>query len=139
MATAVPPDSTRVTHEERQHAADWLSHALSDGCLTVEEFEARTAAAYAAKTRGELSGLTADLPARPLPDPAPSVEDKRRGQRRVLRDLTTIWWLACIVSVLVWVLVCLGREAFTDPWWIWVVGPAGALLATLWRAVDREE
>lgn len=139
MARAVPPENTRVTHQERQHAADWLASAFEDGCLTVDEFESRTGAVYAAMTRGDLCGLTSDLPAMALPQTAPSKEYRKRGQRRILRDCTTIWWLACIVSVLIWVLVCLGNERLADPWWIWVVGPGGALLATLWRVVDREE
>lgn len=39
-----------------------LRRALSQGRLTVHEFDARTAAAYRAKTRGELAELTRDLP-----------------------------------------------------------------------------
>jgi hypothetical protein len=39
-----------------------LQHAVGEGRITMAEFEERAAAAYAAKTRAELDGLTADLP-----------------------------------------------------------------------------
>ncbi len=39
-----------------------LRRALGEGRLTLTEFEERTTAAYAARTRGELADLTADRP-----------------------------------------------------------------------------
>lgn len=39
-----------------------LERALRDGRLTIVEFDERTRAAYAARTRGELDDLTEDLP-----------------------------------------------------------------------------
>lgn len=136
---SVSPGSIRVTHEERRRAAEVLSSAFTDGCLTMSEFESRTTTVYAAVTRGEHGPLTADLPAR-LPDIAALRRSgRRRARGRILRDATTIWWLACVVSVMIWGLVCLGNDQIVDPWWIWVLGPAGALLATLWRLFDREE
>ena len=44
---------------------DVLRDAFTDGRLTFDEFEERTAAAYTAKTWGQLWELTADLPAQP--------------------------------------------------------------------------
>jgi Domain of unknown function (DUF1707) len=47
-------DRDRIVEQLRQHTAD--------GRLTMDEFEQRMSAAYAAKTYGELAELTRDLP-----------------------------------------------------------------------------
>jgi len=55
----------RASDQERESVVDVLRDAFTDGRLTFDEFEERTAAAYAAKTWGQLRELTADLPAQP--------------------------------------------------------------------------
>ena len=55
----------RASDQERESVVDVLRDAFTDGRLTFEEFEERTAAAYAAKTWAQLWELTADLPAQP--------------------------------------------------------------------------
>ncbi len=52
----------RVSDAERQAVVRRLERALRDGRLTIVEFDERTQAAYAARTRGELDDLTEDLP-----------------------------------------------------------------------------
>ena len=52
----------RASDAEREAVAEKLRRALAQGRVTVEEYETRVAAAYAAVTRGELAGLTRDLP-----------------------------------------------------------------------------
>ncbi len=56
----------RASDQERESVVDVLRDAFTDGRLTFDEFEERTAAAYAAKTWTELRELTSDLPAQPL-------------------------------------------------------------------------
>jgi hypothetical protein len=56
------PRELRASEAERQAVARRLEQALRDGRLTVVEFDERTQAAYAARTRRELDDLTADLP-----------------------------------------------------------------------------
>jgi hypothetical protein len=51
-----------VSDAERQAVARRLERAFRDGRLTVVEFDERTQAAYTARTRRELDGLTEDLP-----------------------------------------------------------------------------
>jgi Domain of unknown function (DUF1707) len=55
-----------ASDRERESVVDVLRDAFTDGRLTFDEFEERTAAAYAARTWTDLQGLTADLPAQPL-------------------------------------------------------------------------
>ena len=55
----------RASDQERESVVDILRDAFTDGRLTFDEFEERTAAAYAAKTWAQLRELTSDLPAQP--------------------------------------------------------------------------
>ena len=52
----------RASDAERQTVIRRLERALREGRLTIVEFDERTQAAYAARTRGELEDLTEDLP-----------------------------------------------------------------------------
>ena len=57
--------SIRASDQERESVVDVLRDAFTEGRLTFDEFEERTAAAYGAKTGTDLRVLTADLPIRP--------------------------------------------------------------------------
>lgn len=70
-------DAVRASDRERDGALEALGAATAEGRLTLEELSARSEAALAATTRGELAGIVSDLPAVP---PAPS----GRGVRWVL-------------------------------------------------------
>jgi hypothetical protein len=56
----------RASDQERQSVVDVLREAFTDGRLTLDEFEERMTAAYAAKTWTDLRHLTGDLPVEPL-------------------------------------------------------------------------
>ena len=55
----------RASDQERESVVAVLRDAFTDGRLTFDEFEERTAAAYGAKTWADLRALTVDLPAGP--------------------------------------------------------------------------
>jgi hypothetical protein len=55
----------RASNEDRQRIADVLREHTSAGRLTLEEFDERVAAAYAARTVAELRPLLAGLPVDP--------------------------------------------------------------------------
>ena len=61
QATSGEP-AVRASDAERDQAAEILRVAYAEGRLTRAELDERTGAAYAAKTRADLSGLTSDLP-----------------------------------------------------------------------------
>jgi hypothetical protein len=63
-----PEDRLRVSDAERQSVVDALSRHTGDGRLGMDEFEERSGRALAARTRGDLRGLLADLPAHPGDD-----------------------------------------------------------------------
>ncbi len=63
MTDPTPRDaSLRASDDDRIQAAQLLSEAASHGRLTLDDYEARLAKAYAAKTYDELERLTDDLP-----------------------------------------------------------------------------
>jgi Domain of unknown function (DUF1707)/Cell wall-active antibiotics response 4TMS YvqF len=51
----------RASDADRERVVTVLGEALADGRITLEEHSERTSHAYAARTLGELTGLTADL------------------------------------------------------------------------------
>lgn len=63
----------RVSDAEREHAAGVLRRAAGDGRITFEELDDRLAAAYAARTYGDLAAVTEDLPEAGPQPPAPPV------------------------------------------------------------------
>jgi Domain of unknown function (DUF1707) len=52
---------------DRDQVAERLRHATAEGRLVAEELEERLAAAFTARTYGELEAVVADLPRRDLP------------------------------------------------------------------------
>ena len=52
----------RASDADRERIVEQLRQHTADGRLTMEEFEQRMSAAYAAKTYGDLAELTRDLP-----------------------------------------------------------------------------
>ncbi|MDO5032115.1 DUF1707 domain-containing protein [Corynebacterium sp.] len=79
------PPQVRASAKERTTVARILSDALSEGRLTMEEFDERTGQAYNARTRAELAALTADLPApRDETTPASSAGDPHTPLVRVV-------------------------------------------------------
>lgn len=53
----------RASHEDRDRVVELLGVAAGDGRLTSDELDQRVEAALSARTVGELTDLTADLPA----------------------------------------------------------------------------
>lgn len=67
----------RASDADRERVAEVLRDALAEGRLDMEEFEERLDATYKARTYGELTPITRDLPTTPIAvnmvkEPAPS-------------------------------------------------------------------
>jgi hypothetical protein len=58
-------DHIRASDRDRDAVVGTLRDAYTDGRLTLEEFQERTAAAYGGRTWGDLKELTTDLPLQP--------------------------------------------------------------------------
>ena len=135
MIEPVHPDELRVSDAERAVAQERLRRAVGDGQLDLHEFDVRVQSAWAARTRGELVRVTADLPepaAPPAPpDRRPVFSDTAGGN--ALRVLTIIWACAVAVNLAIWATVSLTTGDFIHPWWLYVASP-GAVLAVLYAA-----
>jgi hypothetical protein len=109
----IPDPTMRVGDAERNQVADALSQHFSDGRLDATELRERLDRAMGAKTRGDLAGLTTDLP--PLvPPPAPPPRRRR---------------------VVLWMALALLFVAVSAPWhyvgWPWMVRVPWLLLAVV--------
>jgi fatty acid desaturase len=97
----------RSSDAERDRTLTELRTHASEGRLTVEELAERTDAALAARTRAELTALTADLP-RPRRRRDPQ---RARAKRRAeLRTYASVM----LLLVAIWALTGAGY-----PWFIW--------------------
>src|SRR6202012_1116130 len=61
-----PAVALRASDAERDRAVESLASAAAEGRLTLEEYSERSGAALKARTGGELTALTADVPAGPV-------------------------------------------------------------------------
>ena len=79
----------RISDSDREQAAAALREHFASGRLDSGEFEERLQAIYAARTRGELDALSADLPALPITaSQARAVAVQQRGElsRRAVQN-----------------------------------------------------
>jgi hypothetical protein len=70
MKERVMDPGMHVAYADRQRVIGLLQRLVVDGRLTLDEFAARTDAAYSAVTFGELAKLTTDLLTSPSDAPA---------------------------------------------------------------------
>jgi uncharacterized protein DUF1707 len=144
----MPEPHLRASDADRAAVADVLGGHLSDGRLTVAEFDDRLTRAYAARTYGELAELTADLPApaRPAapvvsPAPAPASGPAFCGApgwghgwsgawtgSSGLRAAWASWFTTAVIVVGIWALTSLASGQLIYPWPVWVIGPWGVVL-----------
>jgi hypothetical protein len=132
----VRPVDLRVSDAERAVVQERLRRAVGDGQLDLHEFDTRVQSVWAAKTRGELVRVTADLPEPPppAPPPAPRQVFSRDAGGTAMRVLTIIWACAVAVNFVVWGTVSLATGDFIHPWWLYVAGPPGAVLGVLYAS-----
>lgn len=123
----------RVSDAERAEVQDRLRRAHDTGQLDLHEFDDRVRSVWAARTRAELGRVTADLPAPPAaPGRRPVFSPTAGGT--TMRVLTIVWASVVAVNLVVWGIVSLSTAQLIYPWWMWVAGPPGAVLAVLYAA-----
>lgn len=71
-------DTLRASDEDRFAVSERLRDATASGRITLAELDDRLDRAWAAKTRGDLTPLTADLPSASISDPGPPLLVRRR-------------------------------------------------------------
>ena len=85
----------RASDADRERAIDTLKAAFVQGRLTIDELGMRTGVALASRTYGELTAITADIPAaRGGPRPRPKLAQLHDSRRP---DKKTIAWGICMI------------------------------------------
>jgi hypothetical protein len=139
-----PGDHLRVSDAERQQVVDALQRHTGEGRLSIDEFEDRSTLAFAARTRADLGGVLADLPALPdvdgpatrwagaylvVPGPVPTAGGSPAPVRAEPRchAMSGAWRSFAFVSLLmiaIWLMSGLGYF-----WPVWVIVPWGLSMA----------
>ncbi len=133
------PEELRVTDAERASVQERLRRAVGDGQLDLHEFDVRVQSAWAARTRGDLVRVTADLPEPPPPPGRRPVFSETDGGT-AMRVLTILWACAVAVNLVIWATISLATGVVLHPWWLYVAGPPGAVLAVLYAfGIGRPE
>ena len=135
-ARTVPGAAVRASDAERDEVAERLRVAYGEGRLTGEEFTARLDTVLAARTRGELAGPVADLPAPPSRPLAPGAAVDRTGRPGLVATRTdhplapqwAVWGVASAVCLVLWLVGLLTAGGADGAWPVWVVLPWGLVL-----------
>jgi hypothetical protein len=125
------PEDIRASDVDRKATQDRLHWAHAEGLISLEEFDSRVRAAWDAKTRGELAMVSADLPTQSTSKQVKGAFAPNAGGV-AMRVLFTIWLTASVLNLVIWGLLVLTLGEWVHPWWVWVAGPPGAVLGTLW-------
>jgi Domain of unknown function (DUF1707) len=126
----------RVGDADRNRTADLLKEAHAAGYLTLEEADERLGTALAARTRGELDRLVADLP----PEWRASQErgqrpDGRPPRQRPALPAEAVWLVPLVVVITgVILLAVLTRGFWFFPWpLLWIFFAFGRRGRAGWR------
>jgi uncharacterized membrane protein YccC len=113
-------DGVRVGDRERERAVDALGQAMTQGYLTLAEYEQRIGTVYAADTAQELNGPLADLPLGRIVRQDPRRRDRRREAARRSVAWHVLGYAAMVtICLVVWLSVGLTAGA----WYFWPVWP----------------
>lgn len=113
----------RLSDAEREEAIEALSEHVRTGRLDIDEYGTRSATVSAAKTRGELAGVFADLPA-----PHPSVLGAPARPAPARRFSPGLVPIAAVVALLLFVTVARG---------MWLVFLLPAVVALVYAGRTR--
>lgn len=101
------PLNLRASDQDRDAVIELLRAHSAEGRLDAAELDERTGAALAARTRGQLAALLADLPPTGPPRSAPR-------QRAFLRAHLGTYVAVNVMLVVIWALT-----GFGYPWFVW--------------------
>lgn len=135
----------RASDQDRQGIADQLKDAVSEGRIDLSEYDERLAAAYSAKTYGELSQVTADLPppekqavvpsagapmatSQQIAEAEKATFERRLRLRRRLWGMWRPWAAASTITTGIWLAITIAAGELTFFWPVFVIVPWGFVL-----------
>jgi hypothetical protein len=117
---SIMQQSTRAGDPERDKTANDLGQALSQGYLTMTEYEDRLQRAFGAHTTGELRQLLADLPVGQLRRNDPRRRAAQvKAARLSVRIHLGVYLAVSLLMLGIWAAVGLGG----GDWYFWPVWP----------------
>jgi DUF1707 SHOCT-like domain len=133
--TAYNP-SIRASDSDREQVAAFLRDNLTQGRLTLEEFNQRLDAVYASKTYGDLDALMVDLPRRPGTGPwtlaDAGAQLAERWERRRVDKNRRSWSRFFTVNAALWIVwaffLATPGHHHVELWPLWLTVPWGAML-----------
>lgn len=130
---AEPQDDVRASDTEREQVVDQLRRHMTDGRLSLEEFEHRADVAYRARSAAELAPLTSDLPVatRPSGPPVrprpPRSQPSAQGAALMSIPAFRVHLFLWLVFSAFWMVIWLGSVIATGGWVpFWPVFPIAA-------------
>lgn len=120
-----------MSDAERLVAHRHLQWAQGEGLLDLGEYDVRSREALAARTRGDLDRLLADLPA-PPPPPGKAGVFSDTGGGVAMRVLTIVFSSIAALNLVIWGIVSITTGEFLYPWWLWVAAPPAVVLGVLY-------
>jgi Domain of unknown function (DUF1707) len=95
MGASAGHSRLRASDADRERVIDTLKAAFVQGRLTTDELGTRTGWALAARTYGELTAITADIPARPSGARPPRKTIQAHNPDRI--DKKSVVWAVCMI------------------------------------------
>jgi DUF1707 SHOCT-like domain len=134
---SVRPEDMRAGDADREQVLERLRTAHVEGRIDLQEFDERVVATLAARTYGELAALTDDLPGdppapRPLAVPPQRDAPRAEQSRHDMRAAAAGWVGISLTTFVIWVVMAIASGSLTYPWFLWVIGPYGAVLLASW-------
>ena len=127
----------RVSNDEREAVVTTLGLAMSEGRLTLVEYEQRLDAVWASTTRSDLAEVVRDLPA---PDESTATDvDRTTSEWREYLDEWRWWFGGAIVMNGIWAVQWISDGEPTSYWPLWPLGIWGIILvAMVFRPEDKK-
>lgn len=136
-APAVPAPTTRASDADRDSALSILNAAMANGRLDQAEHDTRTGAALAARTLGELSSLTDDLPEAETHAREVRREEQRRKDLKHRAGEWRSWLGAALVMNVIWAVSSVSGGELASYWPVYPLAIWGAfLLSATLRPTD---